>query len=277
MAESKAPTKSTDLNGGAGCLLLALMAALAIALLVVALCIAVGVALWFAIRFAWRKVSNSGTENRIVEKLASLPSMARKVSAGIVCAAVSVGLIIAIAAPGLHENEEQPEQPSQTEVAQTQEQTYSSENNQETQKSSKWWEMSADEFIEKYNATASVPFVEEERFSPKDKGTHYRTEYRTIAFDNAEGVHGTIGECSVDIVSYRDGVRTYAVAPGQDDMTLLFENLLSIYAPDADQEKVAKFESDSFDKSKSSQLIDIDNGLNGYMDERQLMIERTGK
>lgn len=84
---------------GKGCLyafLALIVIAFAIAAIAFVACIAAGVGLWFLIRYGWRKLVASSPDSKLVKAGMSMPPLARKIAAGVLCAFVSLCLIGAI-------------------------------------------------------------------------------------------------------------------------------------------------------------------------------------
>lgn len=84
---------------GKGCLyafLALIVISFAIASLAFVACIAAGVGLWFLIRYGWRKLVASSPDSKLVKAGMSMPPLARKIAAGVLCAFVSLCLIGAI-------------------------------------------------------------------------------------------------------------------------------------------------------------------------------------
>lgn len=278
-------------SGASGCLWVIcalVIIGLAIYAIVFAICAAVGVGLWFLIRYTWRAFSTTNPDSGIIKSLSAIPPMARAVIAAIPCVVLSlvlIGCFVNGVSPSSNSEHNQTETEQKADNASSNgSSTVNSETgqNETTSKpsasSSKWWHMSTDEFISEFNATADVPFVEVERFTPGDKSSkYYRSEYRLGAWDDAQGVHGTAGDCSVDIVSYRDGVRMYATGPSGSEIAQLLDGALSVYAPnvpEADRNAIVE------KKAAGDEILNfssLDDGLNGYANNRELMIERTGK
>ena len=81
---------------GKGCLyafLALIVIAFAIAAIAFVACIAAGVGLWFLIRYGWRKLVASSPDSKLVKAGMSMPPLARKIAAGVLCAFVSLCLI----------------------------------------------------------------------------------------------------------------------------------------------------------------------------------------
>lgn len=278
-------------SGGVGCLIVIcalILIALAIYAIAFALCAAVGVGLWFLIRYTWRAFSATNPDSAVVKSLSAIPPTGRAVLAAIPCVILSLVLMgcfvsVVTANSNSDSTTTTTEQPSETPSSKGSSAANSkSGQNEEEPKpsvsSSKWWEMSVDGFISKFNSTAEVPFIETERFTPGDKNsTHYRTEYRLGAWDNAEGVHGTAGDCSIDIVSYRDGVRMYAIGPSGSEISQLLDDALKVYAPDVPESERNAIVEKKAAGDEIPSFTSLDSGLNGYANNRELMIERTGR
>lgn len=84
---------------GKGCLyafLALIVISFAIAALAFVACVAAGVGLWFLIRYGWRKLVASSPDSKLVKAGMSMPPLARKIAAGVLCALVSLCLIGAI-------------------------------------------------------------------------------------------------------------------------------------------------------------------------------------
>ena len=84
---------------GKGCLyafLALIVIAFAIAAIAFVACIAAGVGLWFLMRYGWRKLVASSPDSKLVKAGMSMPPLARKIAAGVLCAFVSLCLIGAI-------------------------------------------------------------------------------------------------------------------------------------------------------------------------------------
>ena len=84
---------------GKGCLyafLALIVIAFAIAAIAFVACIAAGVGLWFLIRYGWRKLVASSPDSKLVKAGMSMPPLARKIAAAVLCAFVSLCLIGAI-------------------------------------------------------------------------------------------------------------------------------------------------------------------------------------
>lgn len=84
---------------GKGCLyafLALIVISFAIAALAFVACVAAGVGLWFLIRYGWRKLVASSPDSKLVKAGMSMPPLARKIAAGVLCAFVSLCLIGAI-------------------------------------------------------------------------------------------------------------------------------------------------------------------------------------
>lgn len=84
---------------GKGCLyafLALIVISFAIAALAFVACIAAGVGLWFLMRYGWRKLVASSPDSKLVKAGMSMPPLARKIAAGVLCAFVSLCLIGAI-------------------------------------------------------------------------------------------------------------------------------------------------------------------------------------
>ena len=81
---------------GKGCLyafLALIVISFAIAALAFVACVAAGVGLWFLIRYGWRKLVASSPDSKLVKAGMSMPPLARKIAAGVLCAFVSLCLI----------------------------------------------------------------------------------------------------------------------------------------------------------------------------------------
>lgn len=283
-------------SSGSGCLAVMcalILIALAIYAIAFAACVAVGVGLWFLIRYTWRAFSAANPYSAVVKSLSGIPPMGRAAIAAVPCVVLSLVLmgcfINATTSSSSDEGsktETTAEQASETTSSKGSSAVNSkegqndqaSESSQSSASASKWWKMSVDEFISAFNSTAEVPFVEVERFTPGDKSSiYYRNEYRLEAWDDAEGVHGTAGDCSVDIVSYRDGVRMYAIGPSSSEISQLLDDALKVYAPNVPESERGAIVEKKAAGDEISSLSSLDNGLNGYANNRELMIERTGK
>ena len=129
---------------GKSCLyaLLALFVlAAAIASIVLVACIAVGVGLWFLIRYGWRKLAASSPNSKLVKAGMSVPSLARKIAAGVLCAFVSLCLIGSLGGSGSTKEPDKAEapqtpaavQPSISETDQTASEQQTAENQVEQQ------------------------------------------------------------------------------------------------------------------------------------------------
>lgn len=70
-----------------------LLACVAIAALAYAACIASGVGLWFLVRYCWRRLSEQAPDSKFVQKMRSVPPIARQVGAGLACAVFSLALM----------------------------------------------------------------------------------------------------------------------------------------------------------------------------------------
>lgn len=70
-----------------------LLACVAIAALAYAACIAAGVGLWFLVRYCWRRLSEQAPDSKFVQKMRSVPPIARQVGAGLACAVFSLALM----------------------------------------------------------------------------------------------------------------------------------------------------------------------------------------
>ena len=70
-----------------------LLACVAIAALAYAACIAAGVGLWFLVRYCWRRLSEQAPDPKFVQKMRSVPPIARQVGAGLACAVFSLALM----------------------------------------------------------------------------------------------------------------------------------------------------------------------------------------
>ncbi len=260
---------------------------LAIYALALAACAAVGVGLWFLLRYTWRAFSSARPDSGIVKSISAIPPVGRAVLGAIPCIVVSLALmgcfVSSTMSPTSTENNEgQEEQAAQTAgsvaAPSGQQGNVGEESDRDGNTHSNWWDMSVDEFISQFNKTADVPFVEAERFVPGDKnGKYYRTEYRLGAWDDAEGVHGTAGDCSVDIVSYRDGVRLYAIGQSHEAVAQLLDDSLKVYAPGVPEDDRNALVDKALTGDDGSGIAMLDNGLNGYVIDKTLMIERTGK
>lgn len=71
-----------------------------------------------------------------------------------------------------------------------------------------------DDFILKYNESASTPFtdVTEVNITDKESG-HYRVEFRLSAYSNSYAKTGYLGDAAVDVISYgydNSDIRIYA-------------------------------------------------------------------
>lgn len=75
-----------------------------------------------------------------------------------------------------------------------------------------------DDFIEKYNATATTPITDAVEVDVTDETSgHYRTEFRLGAFEDSVAKTGKVGDVIIDIVNcgwQKDELRIYA-----DDVT----------------------------------------------------------
>ena len=69
-----------------------LLVCVAIAALAYAACIASGVGLWFLVRCCWRRLSEQAPDSKFVQKMRSVPPVARQVGAGLACAVFSLAL-----------------------------------------------------------------------------------------------------------------------------------------------------------------------------------------
>ncbi len=88
-----------------------------------------------------------------------------------------------------------------------------------------------DDFIAKYNKSASVPITNVVSFDVSDKSSgHYRTEYRLGAFKDSIAKSGKIGDVTIDIVNCgwdKDELRIYV-----DDIDLeQAKNIIRIASP----------------------------------------------
>ena len=99
-----------------------------------------------------------------------------------------------------------------------------------------------DAFIARFNAVSDNPIENGIVFDPQDKkGEHYRTEYRLGAFVNASGTFAAFDDWSIDVVSYRDGIRIYVSSSDLDLILNALRSAVSAYEVDvlsADVEEV---------------------------------------
>lgn len=86
-------------------------------------------------------------------------------------------------------------------------------------------------FIDAYNAVAEVQITDALSFDPQDEESgHYRTEFRLGAWDGSVGTTATIGDSSIDIVSYgshggffeNKDLRIYVTSPSVDELFEIF-------------------------------------------------------
>mgnify|MGYP000022830528 FL=1 len=91
-------------------------------------------------------------------------------------------------------------------------------------------EKTAQSFVDEFNANSSTQITNVEKFRPSDStGPDDRTEYRTGAFSNADGLHGRLGQSSVDVMVYgavlgygeNDMIRVYVDGP-HDEISSVF-------------------------------------------------------
>ncbi|WP_298049709.1 hypothetical protein [uncultured Bifidobacterium sp.] len=76
-------------------------------------------------------------------------------------------------------------------------------NSQQSKPQKQTTTQTAQSFIDKFNGNSSIPITDTEKFTPSDpNGPHYRTEYRTGAFSDADALHGKLGQLSVDVLAY---------------------------------------------------------------------------
>lgn len=59
------------------------------------------------------------------------------------------------------------------------------------------------DFVDSFNAASPTKITDTATFDPQDRNSgHYRTEYRLGAFEGSTGMHGKIGDLSIDVVEY---------------------------------------------------------------------------
>lgn len=64
-------------------------------------------------------------------------------------------------------------------------------------------ELPSTKFIKNFNSKYSTQIKHTAKFKPQDKDSdYYRAEYRLDAFKGSTGVHGSIGNASIDMVNY---------------------------------------------------------------------------
>lgn len=134
---------------------------------------------------------------------------------------------------------------------------------------------SRQEALESVAEAVGLSVEDAESFSPQNRESgHYRSEYRLGAWKDSIGLHGTVGGISVDVVSYRDGIRVYADTETVDRKGIA-EVIVAAAAelyPDLDPDVASAFVA-SAEAGEYLVASDLDERLNLYITGASGMIE----
>ncbi len=118
-----------------------------------------------------------------------------------------------------------------------------------------------DKFITEYNKKCSTPITNAENMDISKDSGNYRTEYRLAAFKNAEAKKATIGDATIDIVSYgsysNDTLRIYVLTDSEDFAVEVFTNVAKIMYPDVSESKLSNAITELREKDNGAYLDDL--------------------
>lgn len=134
---------------------------------------------------------------------------------------------------------------------------------------------SRQEALESVAEAVGLSVEDAESFSPQNRESgHYRSEYRLGAWKDSIGLHGTVGGISVDVVSYRDGIRVYADTETVDRKgiaEIIVAAAAELY-PDLDPDVASAFVA-SAEAGEYLVASDLDERFNLYITGASGMIE----
>ena len=103
----------------------------------------------------------------------------------------------------------------------------------------------AEEFVSKFNSISDIQIEGIEEFDPQDiLSYYYRTEYRLSAYDESLGIHGDVGNVSLDVVEYGidrlfsdRSLRVYLYGT-EEEVLDIYDNVVHAIAPEISQEDI---------------------------------------
>ena len=196
--------------------------------------IALGFGLWFIIRYVWRSYVRERPDSAMVQRGLKMAPITRKVLAGALCVFVTLIAVAVASTPTSQQNapsssapqsqeqeqaqqpdqhqEQAPEKPEQGGSSSQPEQGGANASQQPGSDSSPtlasaddpWATVNA--FVAQYNSTHEVQITDTVQYDPHEQhensGPYSRTEFRLPAYTKSVGLHGSIGDDSIDLVSF---------------------------------------------------------------------------
>lgn len=118
-----------------------------------------------------------------------------------------------------------------------------------------------DKFITEYNKNAITPIIDAEEMDISEDSDNYRTEYRLTAFKNAEAKKATIGDATIDIVSYgsfnNDTLRAYVLTDSEDFAVEVFTNVAKLMYPNVSKNELNDAVTELRERDNGSYLDDL--------------------
>lgn len=118
-----------------------------------------------------------------------------------------------------------------------------------------------DNFIERFNETAPTPITDAKEIDISKDSSNYRTEYRLTAFRNAEAKKATIGDTTIDIVSYgaasNDTLRIYVSTDSEEFAVEIFKNVVKMMYPDVSESNLDNAVAELKEKDNGAYLEDL--------------------